>query len=37
MPASEKRARATWIIENYDDYAALERRTRKVWEAIVAD
>jgi len=37
MPASEKRARATWIIENYDDYAALERRTRKVWEAITGD
>jgi dephospho-CoA kinase len=34
MPAAEKRARATWIIDNDADRATLERRTRAVWDAL---
>lgn len=33
MPASAKRPRATWIIDNDGDRATLEARTRAVWEA----
>lgn len=36
MPAEQKRARATWIIENDADRPTLEARTRAVWEAIRA-
>jgi dephospho-CoA kinase len=34
LPAAEKRARATWIIDNDADRATLERRTRAVWDAL---
>jgi dephospho-CoA kinase len=36
LPAAEKRARATWIIDNDGDLTALERRVREVWDAIAA-
>jgi dephospho-CoA kinase len=34
LPASEKRARATWIIDNDGDRDALARRARKVWDEL---
>ena len=34
LPASEKRARATWIIDNDGDRATLELRARTVWDAL---
>ena len=34
IPAAEKRARATWIIDNDGDRERLVRRTRDVWEAL---
>lgn len=34
LPATEKRARATWIIDNDADRAMLETRTRAVWDAL---
>lgn len=34
LPAERKRARATWVIDNDADPAALEARARAVWEAI---
>ena len=34
IPAAEKRARATWIIDNDSDRATLEARTRAVWDAL---
>jgi dephospho-CoA kinase len=35
MPAEEKRARATWIIDNVADRAHLEARARDVWQALL--
>jgi len=34
LPAAEKRARATWIIDNDRDRVTLEQRTRDVWNAL---
>jgi dephospho-CoA kinase len=34
MPSAEKRARATWIIDNDGDRDRLVRRTRAVWKAL---
>jgi dephospho-CoA kinase len=34
LPASEKRARATWIIDNDGDRNALARRARSVWDEL---
>ena len=34
MPADEKRARATWIIDNDGDRATLSQRARVVWDAL---
>jgi dephospho-CoA kinase len=34
LPASEKRARATWVIDNDSDRSTLEARTRSVWDAL---
>ena len=36
VPATLKRARSSFVIDNDGDEAALERRARKVWEAIAA-
>ena len=36
LPAAEKRARATWIIDNDGDRASLELRARLVWDALHA-
>lgn len=36
MPSAAKRARSDFVIDNDADYTALERRTREVWEALVA-
>ena len=36
VPAARKRARSSFVIDNDGDEAALERRARKVWEAIAA-
>jgi dephospho-CoA kinase len=36
VPAALKRARSSFVIDNDGDEAALERRARKVWEAIAA-
>lgn len=36
MPASEKRPRSTWVIENDGDITALERRARGVWDRLEA-
>lgn len=36
MPSSEKRARSHHVIDNDGDHAALERRAREVWDALVA-
>jgi dephospho-CoA kinase len=36
MPASEKRARSDFVIENDGDRAALERSASEVWRALVA-
>ena len=36
MPASEKRARSDFVIENGGDHAALERVTLEVWRALAA-
>ncbi len=35
-PAAAKRERATWIIDNSGDRAALTRRAREVWDEISA-
>jgi dephospho-CoA kinase len=34
LPASEKRARATWIIDNDSDRDALAQRAREVWDEL---
>lgn len=34
LPSSEKRARATWVIDNDGDRDALARRAREVWKAL---
>lgn len=34
MPSTEKRARATWIIDNDADRSALTSRAREVWKAV---
>lgn len=34
MPATEKRARATWIIDNDGDRETLARRVREVWNEL---
>ena len=34
LPAQEKRARATWIIDNDGDREALARRARAVWQEL---
>ncbi|HEY8062869.1 MAG TPA: dephospho-CoA kinase, partial [Gemmatimonadales bacterium] len=34
MPADQKRARATWIIDNDGDREKLTRRAREVWKAL---
>jgi dephospho-CoA kinase len=34
MPAAEKRARATWVIDNDADRATLAQRARAVWDAL---
>ncbi len=34
LPAGEKRARATWIIDNDGDRDALEQRARTVWDEL---
>jgi dephospho-CoA kinase len=34
LPAGQKRARATWVIENDGDRDLLERRARKVWDEL---
>jgi dephospho-CoA kinase len=36
MPATEKRARSDFVIENAGDLAALERAAAEVWNALVA-
>jgi dephospho-CoA kinase len=36
MPASGKRPRSTCVIENDGDFAALERRARRVWDQLEA-
>ena len=36
MPASAKRARSDYVIDNDGDLAALERATSAVWRALVA-
>ena len=36
MPAADKRALATWIIDNDADRATLVSRTRAVWDAVTA-
>lgn len=36
VPAALKRARSSFVIDNDGDEAALERRARKVWDAIAA-
>jgi dephospho-CoA kinase len=36
MPASAKRARSDYVIDNDGDLAALERAAAEVWRALVA-
>jgi dephospho-CoA kinase len=36
LPSAEKRTRSAYVIDNDADPAALERRAREVWEALVA-
>ena len=36
MPSAAKRSRSHYIIDNDADHAALERRAREVWEALLA-
>jgi dephospho-CoA kinase len=36
LPAEAKRARSTFVIDNAGDRATLERRSREVWDALVA-
>ena len=36
LPSSTKRVQSTYIIDNDADRPALERRTREVWDALVA-
>lgn len=36
MPSAAKRSRSHYVIDNDADHAALERRAREVWEALLA-
>jgi dephospho-CoA kinase len=36
MPSHEKRARATWILDNEGDIAALEAATDRLWDELTA-
>jgi dephospho-CoA kinase len=36
MPAADKRPRSTYVIDNVEDLAALERSARRVWQQLQA-